>query len=181
MLLWLLATAGLYEHVKGQLKDKDNDRAVLWALAELARNVNDTITASDVDVLVGKRIANLIERVEITDAAMRRDFLEMKVHFYQTKSGIVESVQNTKKKILDDVEYFKDHILASAMEAVEASKDIHVDYVKNARTLIGELCDGIGAVLVTYAWLFFIGFQIILLFGIINYRKLDNHLKMSSL
>lgn len=177
----LLATTGIYEKIKDQIEDMENDRAVLWALAALAKNVNNTITSSDADVLVGKQIGDLIERVEITDAAMRSDFLQMKLNFYQTKAAIVESVENTKKKILEDVEYFKDRMLGSAMEAVEVSKEAHMDYVNNSRTLMDELCGGVGRILVTYAWIFFIGFQFLLLIGIFNYSKLNNHLKMTSL
>jgi hypothetical protein len=171
----------IYDKVKASLESEPSaakdDLAILWALASFARALNGTLVAADVDFLSAQTSA-LIERFEITDSHMRAEFAEMRGAFDQTKALILQSVEQSRERIRADLDQFKSEIIGHVMSSVESTKEVHTASVANALAIVRDFFSVAAAALETHAVLFFVFFQVILLFGILFYRKLQRQMRL---
>jgi hypothetical protein len=90
----------------------------------------------------------------------------------------VDLLEATRTKILSEIDYFKGQIIGAVMTAVESSKEVQENYVKNAFEIVRDFFNLVKNVMETHAILFFLFFQVILLFGVIYYHKLRRQLRL---
>jgi hypothetical protein len=182
VLCHLAASEPIYPIIKEELETNptpEKDRtAILWALALLADRLDRTVTEKDVTSITGAQIENLITRFEITDAQVQADLDAMHVQFRKTRDEIFAMVESSKTHIQEDMEYHKNVIIGHVMEAVENSREARDRYLTNAHSILHRFFTLAKNVLFTHAILFFVFFQILLLFGIVFYRKLSRQLRM---
>ncbi|OHT14970.1 hypothetical protein TRFO_14634 [Tritrichomonas foetus] len=175
-------TQPLYDKIKDELEEQPSeekdDLAIKWALAQLSQHVSSTVTSNQVEYELSAKMHDLIERVEIADAALKRDFNQMKIDFIKTRQSIVSSVETMKVKILDDINYFINEFNYSVLSVVEASIPNYDMYVDNSKSEIGNFYKTLGGTSFAIAVMFFIAFQIMLIFGIVNFHKIYRAISM---
>ena len=172
----------LVDKYKEQLKDSSStekeEQAILWSLAELARQVDKTVTAEEVESEIGSKIQDILERVEIADGILRKDFAEMRYEFAITKKSITELVEDSKAKIIQDMEQFKNELVDNLQQLVETSNEAQQGWVQNSYENVRKTFSGIKTSSLTRSVIFFVCFQVLLAFGLIFYKKLDKQLRM---
>lgn len=165
----------IYPKIKDELEqspsEEKDDIAIKWALAKLSQQVGQTVSSDQIAKEVGWRIKQLIERVEITDAELKNDFNNMKSHFLETRQSIFDMVASTKELVIDQMENFVNEFNYSVLSVVESSKPIHKDYVSNSKNHIYNVFGSIAGASDLFSIVFFVCFQIMMIFGIINFHK----------
>jgi hypothetical protein len=184
MLLFFLAgvnSEAVYGKIKTSLKSKPSTEkdnlAILWALASLARSVNRTLLADDFNAITSQT-DTLIERFEITDSLMQQEFAQMRHNFDETKAGILSSIEEAREKIRDELDNFQRQLIGHCISAVESTKEVHFNYLNNAFGIIRTFFEAVVNSLTTHAVLFFVFFQVLLVFGILFYRKFERQMTL---
>lgn len=172
----------IYPKIKDELEtspsEEKDDIAIKWALAKLGQQISQTVSTDKIEKEVGWRIKHLIERVEITDAELKNDFNNMKTHFVETRQSIFNMVASSKQLIIEQMEHFIDEINYSVISVVESSKPIHKEYVSNSKNRIADVFDSIINSSTSISIIFFIFFQVMMIFAIINFHKVYRLLVM---
>ncbi|EAY11304.1 hypothetical protein TVAG_343980 [Trichomonas vaginalis G3] len=172
----------LVEKYREQLKENSTiakeEQAILWSLAELARQVDKSVTAEEVEFEIGSKINEILERVEIADALLRKDFNAMRVEFAKTKQDVALLVEGAKKQIVDDMEEFKKQLIESLKSLVETSGQAQDSWIRSSYDRVRDTFGSLRSSSMTRSIIFFVCFQILLIFGLIFYKKLDNQLRM---
>lgn len=172
----------LVEKYKEQLKDNASiskeEQAILWSLAELARQVDKSVTAEEVESEIGAKINEILERVEIADAVLRKDFNSMRFEFATTKQAVANLIQSAKTQVIDDMQQFKTQLLESLNSLVETSENAQEGWVKNSHDKVKDTFGSLRNSSLIRSVIFFVCFQILLFFGLVFYKKLDNQLRM---
>ena len=172
----------IYPKIKDELEkfpsEEKDDLAIKWALAKLGQQISQTVTTDQIEKEVGWRIKHLIERVEITDEELKKDFNNMKAHFIETKQSIFDMVASSKQLIIEHMEHFVDEFNYSVISVVESSKPIHKDYVSNSRNRISDVFNSIVNSSTNFSVVFFTCFQVIMIFAIFNFHKVYRLLVM---
>ncbi|KAK8888501.1 hypothetical protein M9Y10_039580 [Tritrichomonas musculus] len=172
----------LVEKYKAQLQNNTSlakeEQAILWSLAELARQVDKSVTAEEVESEIGAKINEILERVEIADAVLRKDFNSMRFEFATTKQAVAELIQSAKKQIVDDMQQFKTQLIESLKTLVETSGTAQEGWVKNSHEKVKDTFGSLKSSSLIRSVIFFVCFQILLVFGLVFYKKLDNQLRM---
>lgn len=154
------------------------DRAILWALAELARHVDKSVTGEDVAAEIGSKINEILERLEITDTVLRKDFEAMQFEFQATKKTVETVMEDAKKHIMKDIDEYKKTLLESLEMLSMSSKEAQEGFLqKNVDKLTGAYRD-MTTSSDTRSIIFFGIFQVILILGLVFYKKLEKQLKM---
>jgi predicted PurR-regulated permease PerM len=153
------------------------DLAILWALASLGRAVNSTLIAEDADSVVAQTSA-LIEQFEMTDTLMREEFVEMRLRFNRTKQGILANLEKSREQIREELDNFRDALVGHVMSSVASAEEAHYSYLSNASGIVREFFSTAINCLLTHSVLFFMFFQVILLFGILFYRKFERQMTL---
>lgn len=185
-LFFSLATSrkleSLVEKYKAQLQNNSSlakeEQAILWSLAELARQVDKSVTAEEVESEIGAKINEILERVEIADAVLRKDFNSMRFEFATTKQAVAELILSAKKQIVDDMQQFKTQLIESLKTLVETSGSAQEGWVKNSHEKVKDTFGSLKSSSLIRSVIFFVCFQILLIFGLVFYKKLDNQLRM---
>lgn len=172
----------IYPRIKNELevsssKEKD-DIAIKWALAKLGQQISQTASTDQIKKEIGWRIKHLIERVEITDAELKNDFNNMKTHFIETRQSIFDMVASSKQLIIEQMEHFVDEFNYSVLSVVESSKPIHKEYVSNSKNRISDVFDSIINSSTSISILFFVFFQVMMIFAVFNFHKVYRLLVM---
>lgn len=181
-----LASARKYESIvdkyKEQLKTnptvEKEEQAILWSLAELARQVDKSVTAEEVETEIGAKINEILERVEIADAVLRKDFNAMRFEFATTKQAVAQLIESAKAQIVEDMQQFKSQLIESLEALVETSQEAQSGWVKTSFSRVKDTFGSLKSSSMTRSIIFFVCFQILLVFGLIFYKKLDNQLRM---
>lgn len=172
----------LVEKYREQLKENSTiakeEQAILWSLAELARQVDKSVTAEEVEFEIGSKINEILERVEIADALLRKDFNAMRVEFATTKAAVAELVESAKKQIVDDMELFKKQLIKSLQALVDTSGQAQDNWIRSSYDRVRDTFGSLRSSSLTRSIIFFVCFQILLIFGLVFYKKLDNQLRM---
>ena len=173
----------LVEKYKEQLeKDPNNkakeEQAILWSLAELARQVDKSVTAEEVESEIGAKINEILERVEIADSLLRKDFAAMRLEFGNTKEAVTKLVESAKEQIVQDMNQFKTQLIESLQALVDTSVAAQDGWVSTSHDKIVDTFGSLKSTSMMRSIIFFVCFQILLLFGIIFYKKLERQLSM---
>ncbi|OHT06295.1 hypothetical protein TRFO_25620 [Tritrichomonas foetus] len=172
----------LVEKYKSQLQENPSiakeEQAILWSLAELARQVDKSVTAEEVESEIGAKINEILERVEIADAVLRKDFNAMKFEFATTKQAVSELIKSAKTQIVDDMQQFKTQLIDSLQALVETSGNAQEGWVKSSHDKVKDTFGSLQNSSLIRSIIFFVCFQILLVFGLVFYKKLDNQLRM---
>ena len=172
----------LVEKYKSQLMDNPSlekeEQAILWSLAELARQVDKSVTAEEVETEIGYKINEILERVEIADAVLRKDFNAMRYEFATTKKAVNDLIQSAKSQIMDDMQQFKSQLIESLQTLVETSGNAQEGWVKSSHERVKDTFGSLKSSSMTRSVIFFICFQILLVLGFVFYKKLDAQLRM---
>lgn len=172
----------LVEKYKKQLGQNPSiekeEQAILWSLAELARQVDKSVTAEEVELEIGHKINEILERVEIADAILRKDFQNMREEFDKTKEAVKELVSNAKQQIEDEMENFKKQLIMSLQALVDTSGQAQENWVQNSVDKLDDTFTSLKTVTLTRSIIYFVCFQILLIFGVIYYKKLERQLRM---
>ena len=154
------------------------DYAILWALAELARQVDKSVTGEEVAAEIGSRISEILERLEVTDTVLKRDFDAMHFEFQATKSTVEDIIADAKRHIIKDIEAYKAHLIESLQALVYSSKHAQEDFVnRNVDKLTGTY-QSMRTSSDVRSIVFFLIFQVVLLLGIVFYNKVAKQLRM---
>lgn len=186
VLLFGLASArkieSLVEKYKEQLKDSPSiakeEQAILWSLAELARLVDKSVTAQEVESEIGAKINEILERVEIADAVLRKDFNAMRYEFATTKQAVAELIDSAKSQIVEDMQQFKQQLIGSLEALVDSSKTAQEGWLQASFDRLVGTYKSLKTSSMYRSIIFFVIFQILLVFGLVFYKKLDNQLRM---
>lgn len=172
----------IVDKYKEQLKENSTvakeEQAILWALAELARQVDKSVTAEEVESEIGAKINEILERVEIADAVLRKDFNSMRFEFASTKTAVAELIESAKAQIVEDMQQFKTQLIESLQSLVETSAEAQDGWVKNSYERVRDTFGSLKSSSMIRSIIFFVCFQVLLIFGLIFYKKLDNQLRM---
>jgi sugar-specific transcriptional regulator TrmB len=172
----------LVEKYKEQLKDSPSpakeEQAILWSLAELARQVDKSVTSEEVESEIGAKINEILERVEIADAVLRKDFNAMCMEFATTKQAVADLIQSAKGQIVDDMQQFKAQLIESLEALVKTSSNAQDGWVKSSYDRLRDTFGSLKSSSMVRSVVFFVCFQILLIFGLVFYKKLDNQLRM---
>jgi ribosomal protein S6 len=187
--LALLASArkleSLVEKYKEQLKDSSTpakeEQAILWSLAELARQIDKSVTSEEVESEIGAKINEILERVEIADAVLRKDFNAMRMEFATTKQAVADLIQGAKGQIVDDMQQFKAQLIESLEALVRTSSNAQDGWVKSSYDRLRDTFSGLKSSSMVRSIVFFVCFQILLVLGLVFYKKLDKQLNMFTL
>ena len=173
----------LVEKYKEQLeKDPNNiakeEQAILWSLAELARQVDKSVTAEEVESEIGAKINEILERVEIADSLLRKDFASMRLEFGNTKEAVNKLVESAKQQIVQDMNQFKTQLIDSLQALVDTSVAAQDGWVSTSHDKIVDTFGSLKNTSMMRSIIFFVCFQVLLIFGIIFYKKLERQLSM---
>jgi hypothetical protein len=172
----------LVEKYKEQLKDSPSpakeEQAILWSLAELARQVDKSVTSEEVESEIGAKINEILERVEIADAVLRKDFNAMRIEFATTKQAVADLIQSAKGQIVDDMQQFKAQLIESLEALVKTSSTAQDGWVKSSYDRLRDTFGSLKSSSMVRSVVFFVCFQILLVLGLVFYKKLDNQLRM---
>jgi hydrogenase maturation factor len=185
-ILCLLASSrkleSLVDKYKEQLKESPSqakeEQAILWSLAELARQVDKSVTAEEVETEIGAKINEILERVEIADAVLRKDFNAMRFEFQTTKTAVAELIQSAKAQIVEDMQQFKTQLIESLESLVQTSTTAQEGWVQSSYERLRSTFGNLKSSSMIRSIIFFVCFQVLLVFGLIFYKKLDNQLRM---
>lgn len=172
----------LVDKYKEQLKDSPSvakeEQAILWSLAELARQVDKSVTAEEVETEIGAKINEILERVEIADAVLRKDFNAMRFEFATTKQAVTELIQSAKTQIVDDMEHFKSQLIQSLNGLVDSSRNAQEGWMQTSFDRLVGTYSTLKTSSMYRSIIFFVIFQILLILGLVFYKKLDKQLRM---
>lgn len=172
----------LVEKYRDQLKENSTiakeEQAILWSLAELARQVDKSVTAEEVESEIGDKINKILERVEITDNVLRKDFNAMRFEFANTKQAVSELIEDAKKQIVADMDLFKKQLIESLNALVETSEQAQKGWLSTTYDNVVNIFSGMKNSSFYRSLIFFTCFQVLLIFGLVFYKKLDNQLRM---
>lgn len=172
----------IVDKYKEQLKTDSSvakeEQAILWSLAELARQVDKSVTAEEVESEIGAKINEILERVEIADAVLRKDFNAMRFEFATTKQAVNTLIESAKEQIVEDMELFKKQLIDSLQALVETSGNAQEGWVKSSYERVHDTFGSLKNSSLIRSVIFFVCFQVLLVFGLIFYKKLDNQLRM---
>ena len=172
----------LVQKYKDQLKEDSSvakeEQAILWSLAELARQVDKSVTAEEVEYEIGSKINEILERVEIADALLRKDFNAMRDEFATTKAAVANLVESAKQQIVNDMEQFKKQLIESLQALIDTSGQAQDNWIQSSYDRVRDTFGSLRSSSMIRSVIFFICFQVLLVFGLIFYKKLDNQLRM---
>jgi phosphoglycerate-specific signal transduction histidine kinase len=172
----------LVQQYKDQLSESSSpakeEQAILWALAELARQVDKSVTAEEVESEIGAKINEILERVEIADSVLRKDFAAMQQEFATTKQAVADLIESAKAQIVEDMQQFKTQLIQSLESLVRTSSSAQDGWVKSSYDRLKDTFGGLKSSSMRRSVIFFACFQVLLVLGLVFYKKLDNQLKM---
>lgn len=173
----------IVDQYKEQLKEDPNnpakeEQAILWSLAELARQVDKSVTAEEVESEIGAKINEILERVDIADNLLRKDFAAMRTEFGNTKQAVTELVNSAKSQIVQDMNQFKTQLIESLQALVDTSVAAQDGWVSTSHEKIADTFGSLKNTSMVRSIIFFVCFQVLLVFGIIFYKKLERQLSM---
>ncbi|KAH0791032.1 hypothetical protein GPJ56_005167 [Histomonas meleagridis] len=167
---------------KEQLKEDHSvareEQAILWSLAELARQVDKSVTAEEVETEIGSKINEILERVEIADAVLRKDFNSMRSEFTATRDAVSSIVEGAKQQIVSDMMLFKTQLIDSLQNLAETSGSTQKGWVQNSYKKVQDTFGNLKNTSIIRSVIFFACFQVLLVLGLIFYKKLDNQLRI---
>lgn len=165
-----------------QLKENNTDsrekQAILWSLAELSRQIDKSMTSDEVETEIGAKINEILERVELADTILRKDFNSMRMEFEITKQEVNALIESAKRQILEDMELYKEQLIESLNNLMEISEDAQAGYIDSSKKKVTKVFGSLKSKALIRTSVFFVCFQVLLLFGIVFYKKLDNQLRM---
>ncbi|KAH0794980.1 AAA family ATPase [Histomonas meleagridis] len=167
------------EQLKGDHSVAKEEQAILWSLAELARQVDKSVTAEEVETEIGSKINEILERVEIADAVLRKDFNSMRQEFTATRDAVSSIVEGAKQQIINDMALFKAQLIDSLRELATTSGNAQEGWVKNSYQRVQDTFGNIKNTSLIRSVIFFVCFQVLLVLGLIFYKKLDNQLRIN--
>jgi hypothetical protein len=147
-------------------------------LADLALAIDGTITIEEAEGTVLKRAFDLIERVEIADAAMKQELKEIYQKVLKTRDSVVEILEATKLEMLQEMEYSKDRIIGLTMQMVHQSQEAQATWVNNAHDIIKDFFGTLKKGPSGTAGAFFLLFQLFLILGIFYFWKVTDLYRM---
>ena len=182
--LFALSSSRKLESIVDKYKDqlaKDpspekEEQAILWSLAELARQVDKSVTAEEVETEIGDKINEILERVEIADAVLRKEFNMMRLEFSMTKTAVNQLIESAKTQIVEDMNTFKKQLIESLQSLVSTSSAAQQNWQENSETNIKDTMQKLQKTSLMRSIIFFVCFQILLVFGLIFYNKLQRQL-----
>lgn len=154
------------------------EEAILWALSEFAQQLDKTVTGEEVNKEIGDKINSILERVDIADAVLRKDFNEMKFEFAQAKQQISNLVQSSKAQILSEMDNFKAKLTEALRQLVQADQQVKTHAHSNVGQAAQQVVLKLRNTAIRRSVIFFCVFQILLVFGVIFYKKLEAQLRM---
>jgi hypothetical protein len=168
-------SAPVYDRVRASLGPEPSaakaDLAILWALAALARSLNATLVAGDAACL-GAQTAALVARFEVTDSLMRAELAALRRDFNETRARLLAGIERSRAAVRLELGQLSAQVIGHIASAVESTKEVHAAYVGTALDIVRDFFAMAAAALETHAVLFFVFFQVILLFGVLFYHKL---------
>ncbi|EAY13431.1 hypothetical protein TVAG_205990 [Trichomonas vaginalis G3] len=162
---------------KDRTIDKEEE-AILWALAEFGQQLDKTVTGEEVSTEIGDRLNQILERVDITDALLRKDFNEMKFEFNQAKEQIRNLVESSKFQIMDEMEAFRDKLTIALQQLVDANKEVQNRSGSKVSITAKHVVQKLRNKAIRRSLIFFVAFQVLLACGVIFYKKLERQLRM---
>jgi hypothetical protein len=166
------------EQLKGSSSDAKEQLAILWSLAELAVQIDHSVTSKEVDSEISYRAHEILERVEISDAVLREEFNAIRAEFARTKEEVMEAVQATKDQIMADVRSFGAELVESLQTLVESSYNVQEGWLESGFHRVRSTFGDLEKSALIRSVIFFSCFQVILILGLVFYKKLDNQLRM---
>ena len=157
--------------------NENAEQAILWSLAELARSVDKSITADEVESEIGYKLHEVVEKADIINVAIKKEFNQMRFEFMQAKDSMLQLIESSKQQLNEEMQNFKQELetaLKSLVETSDEAKDIFANTVEqNSRATYSKLKNAS----IRNSVIFFVFFQGALLCGIIFYKKLDKQLR----
>jgi predicted nucleic acid-binding protein len=183
MLLLTSVSIGIFDRLKEHLanatiNDPKGQEALLFALADVAMAIDRTVTKEEAEKTVARRVVDLIERVDIADAAMKEELKEIYQDVLKTRAAIAKIVEDAKAEMLTEMEYSKDRIIGIAMQMVEQSKEAQATWSHNAYDIIQDFFRSLKGGPSGMAGAFFLLFQLFLILGVFYFRKLTGLYRM---
>jgi hypothetical protein len=102
----------------------------------------------------------------------------MRYEFATTKQAVAELIQSAKAQIVEDMQQFKKQLVDSLEALVETSSSAQEGWVKSSYDRLRDTFGSLKSSSMIRSIVFFVCFQILLVFGLIFYKKLDNQLRM---
>lgn len=156
--------------------DEINGTAYLWALARLSQQLEQSVTANEVENEINQKIEDLIERVEITDAALRKEVISIREDCAKTREIITKRIEQTKTKVLEDLDSFKGELEGALYEMLFSSKEVQENWVVSTKGRVQDHFDSVKDFKLRRIVTLFIVYQLILVLGIVFYERLRNAL-----
>ena len=153
------------------------EQAILWSLAELARSVDKTITTDEVETEIGEKVHEVLEKSDIVNVAIKKEFNQMRFEFAQAKESMIQVIDSAKAQINEEMQTFKrelEEAIKSLVDTSDQAKDVFAQNVRrNSRRAIHLMKNKS----IRNSIIFFVIFQGLLICGIVFYQKLQKQLR----
>jgi hypothetical protein len=164
-----------------QLKESPSlareEETILFALSDLARQVDKSVTAEEVKSEINAKIAEILENVENADSVLRQDFAAVHAEFETTRTAVADLVESAKKQISDDIQQFRVNLIESLRLLARDSSEAHANWFSTSSGQLTELYAVLYHQSILRAAFFFVSFQILIIIGIGYRKKLDARLR----
>jgi hypothetical protein len=177
--LWASARKfeSILEKYQPQLKESPSiaqeEETILYALSDLARQVDKSVTAEEVKSEINSKITEILENVENADFMLRQDFQAVRVEFNATRTAVGELVLSAHKQISDDIQQFRHNLIESLHILARDSSEAHTRWFLDSSGRFDELFEVLGNWDMLRAGFFFVSFQILLAIAIKFRKKID--------
>lgn len=156
---------------------ENEEQAIIWSMAELARNVDKTVTADEVEDEIGSRIHDIVDKIDSADTMMRKDFNSIRFQIGQSKQVLSGVIESTKHHIMDDMETFKTELQKALKSLVDTNLQVQEQWSENSKHNLNSMFSKLKNKSIRNSIIFFVFFQVLLVLGIVFYKKLERQLR----
>jgi hypothetical protein len=183
--VFLCATArrpeSLLDKYKQQLNvsssKADEEEAILFALSDLALQVDKSVTTDEVKSEISSKISEILENVENADSVLRRDFESLRTEFSETKAAVADLVQSAKTQITEELQQFKQNLIDSLYQVAAESSEVHHRWFGESSDKLADLFVFLHSRALWPTLGFFLSFQVLIVAAIGFRKKLDDHVR----
>ena len=156
---------------------ENEEQAIIWSMAELARNVDKTVTADEVEDEIGSRIHDIVDKIDSADTMMRKDFNSIRFQIGQSKQVLSGVIESTKHHIMDDMETFNTELQKALKSLVDTNLQVQEQWSENSKHNLNSMFSKLKNKSIRNSIIFFVFFQVLLVLGIVFYKKLEKQLR----
>ena len=146
-------------------------QVIVWALTELASNVDSAATKNEIEYEIGGRLGSVLNNVDIQDKQMKKQFSSLQEDVEQMKGDIDSLLNQTRADLDQAMKFVRKDIMKQLREIIAKSIEKNQAVASDVNSHMGKTVKEYQSVSTKKAIAYFVGFQILLFLCVYFYSK----------